>query len=67
MVVLEDGCRAFTDARGVFDGGIRRGPQHLVVHADGLDPAALDVVVEDEPVDVEVVLRVSSPFRITIS
>lgn len=56
MVVLDDGRRAFTDARGVFDAGIRRGPQHLVVHADGLAPTTLDVEVDDEPVDVEVVL-----------
>jgi hypothetical protein len=56
MVVLDDGRRAYTDARGVFDGGIRRGPQHLVVHADGLAPAEVDVVVRGEPVDVEIVL-----------
>jgi len=56
MVVFDDGRRAYTDDRGVFDGGIRRGPQHLVAHADGLSPAALDVTVRDEPVDVELVL-----------
>lgn len=56
MVVLDDGRRAYSDARGVFDGGIRRGPQRLVAHADGLAPAALEVVVAGEPVDVEIVL-----------
>jgi Carboxypeptidase regulatory-like domain len=56
MVVFDDGRRAYTDRRGHFDGGIRRGPQQLVAHADGLAPAALDVVVQDEPLDVEIVL-----------
>jgi protocatechuate 3,4-dioxygenase beta subunit len=56
MVVFDDGRRAYTDRRGTFDGGIRRGPQHLVVHADGLAPGELDVVVRDEPLDVEIVL-----------
>lgn len=56
LVLLDDGRRAVTDRRGVFDGGIRRGRQGLVVHADGLAPRALEVVVRDEPVDVEIVL-----------
>lgn len=56
MVAFDDGRRAYTDERGVFDGGIRRGPQHLVAHADGLAPATLDVVVQGGPVDVELVL-----------
>lgn len=56
MVAFDDGRRAYTDDRGVFDGGIRRGPQHLVAHADGLAPTELDVVVRDEPVDVEITL-----------
>lgn len=55
-VVFDDGRRTSTDRRGVFDGGIRRGRQRLVAHADGLAPRALEVVVRDGPVDVEIVL-----------
>lgn len=56
MVWFDDGRRATTDRRGVFDGGIRRGRQRLVAHADGLAPRELEVVVRDDPVDVEIVL-----------
>lgn len=56
VVAFEDGRRAYTDARGVFDGGIRRGPQHLVARADGLAPTTLDVAVEGGPLDVEITL-----------
>lgn len=56
VVRFDDGRRASTDRRGVFDGGIRRGRQHLVARADGLAPRALEVTVREGPVDVEIVL-----------
>ena len=56
MVRFDDGRVVYTDRRGVFDGGIHRGRRRLVARAAGLAPATREVVVRDEPVDVEVVL-----------
>lgn len=56
LVSVGDGRRVWTDARGVFDAGIRRGTVTLRASAPGLAPRRVDVAVVDEPVDVEIVL-----------
>lgn len=55
-VRAEDGSVAFTDDRGVFDLGLRRGVQQLVLRKPGYAPLSTTVNVRG-PTDVELTLR----------
>lgn|GEM_PF-1995289 len=55
-VAAGDGSVAFTDDRGVFDLGLRRGAQKLVLRAPGYAPLSSTVNVRG-PTDVELTLR----------
>lgn len=55
-VRAEDGSVAFTDERGVFDLGLRRGVQQLVLRKPGYAPLSTTVNVRG-PTDVELTLR----------
>jgi protocatechuate 3,4-dioxygenase beta subunit len=54
--VRVDDDSVFTDRRGVFDAGPRRGRVRIVARAAGLAPAVEVVTVGARPVDVELVL-----------
>lgn len=51
-----DGSVVWTDARGVFDAGLRRGELVLVARADGLVATRTEIQVGARPVDVEIVM-----------
>ncbi len=51
-----DGSIVWTDARGVFDAGLRRGELVLVARADGLVATRSELEVGTRPVDVEIVM-----------
>jgi protocatechuate 3,4-dioxygenase beta subunit len=56
-VDMDDGMVVFTDSRGVFDAGYRRGAVDLVVHARGMVSRRVEASVGDEPLDLELVLE----------
>lgn len=55
-VELADGSAYATDARGVFEAGLRRGPQVIVARAPGKAAVRREVTVRELPVDVEIAL-----------
>ncbi|MFV8755777.1 carboxypeptidase regulatory-like domain-containing protein [Nannocystaceae bacterium ST9] len=57
QVDLGDGLVLTTDERGVFDAGFRRGDQRLVLRAPGMIPRAIDLELDDAPVDLDVELE----------
>lgn len=57
QVDLGDGQVLVTDERGVFDAGFRRGDQRLVVRAPGMIPRAIDVELDERPLDLDIVLE----------
>ena len=56
-VELDDGSSYYTDRRGTFDAGLRRGRQVLVARKRGLAPARTTVQMPQGPLDVELVLH----------
>jgi protocatechuate 3,4-dioxygenase beta subunit len=56
LVELEDGSVYFTDDRGVFDAGLRRGHQRLVARAPDKASVAVEIDMGGRARDVEIVL-----------
>ncbi|MCA9690265.1 MAG: carboxypeptidase regulatory-like domain-containing protein, partial [Myxococcales bacterium] len=58
-VEFEDGAAVYTDDRGVFDAGLRRGRQVITLRKQGLIPQVIELDVGEQPVDLERVMAVA--------
>jgi protocatechuate 3,4-dioxygenase beta subunit len=57
LVELDDGSVYFTDDRGVFDAGLRRGRQTVVARAPDKVASLVEVAMAGRPRDIEIVLQ----------